>query len=138
MATARHPHAKERKDGREAENEERDAKVREGWRPRVGVDSRKDDATTSQHDGQRDRKRNCPPNGAAREQPKPSQSGPPFKVGFTIRVAACSSSSPLCWGLFTDLFQALARFRALCLRTARCRPLWPELQLRRSGRGVWW
>ncbi len=69
--TARHPYAKESHGAREPENEKRDAEVREGRQPGFGVDSPKHNDAASQHDGQRDRKRNRP-------RPLPSQSGPPF------------------------------------------------------------
>jgi len=79
MAIARHPHAKAHKGGREAENEKRYAEARDVRQPGVAVDSPKDGATASQHDGQFNRKRNRPPHRAARERPLPSQSGPPFE-----------------------------------------------------------
>src|SRR5438132_8224169 len=52
MAIDRHPQAKAHKGGRAAQNDKRNAEARKGRQPGVAVDSPKDDATTSQHDGQ--------------------------------------------------------------------------------------
>ena len=55
MAIDRNPQAKAHEGGREAQDDKRNAEAREGRQPEVAVDSPKEDTTTSQHDGQRNR-----------------------------------------------------------------------------------
>jgi hypothetical protein len=122
-ATVRHPRAKARNHGREAENEKRGTEAREARRPRVAVNGPKDDAAASQHGGQWNRKRKRPPHCAARGRPLPSQGGRRIRVairGATVYAsdwAHVYGHSPPPPEHVHGRFQALARRQAFRLGT---------------------